>query len=179
MSVIHEKGLSPVTIAELIGHILPQQAIDVLRPEAERNVPRALALITAAGIGRDPDVSRWQDALIATGDARSIAEAAGLLEQRGQETRALPLYKAAADLGNAPSMGRLVALLSRSERDESLRWQERLIDRKDAEVLRGVAETFEDDDRERAVILYRAAAAAGDSQAAERLSEWGTDTSVS
>jgi hypothetical protein len=58
-------------------------------------------------------------------------------------------------------------------------WQERLIARKDAEVLRGVAETFEDDDRERAVILYRAAAAAGDFQAAERLSEWGTDTSVS
>jgi hypothetical protein len=153
------------------------------RKTSTRTTPRRAVgghgVCWSAGIGRDPDASRWQDALIATGDARSIAEAAGLLEQRGQEPRALPLYKAAADSGDAKSMGRLVALLSRSERDESLRWQERLIDRKDAEVLRGVAETFEDDDRERAVILYRAAAAAGDSQAAERLSEWGTDTSVS
>lgn len=137
VSVIHENGLSPVAVAELIGHILPQQAIDVLRPEAERNVPRAVALITAASIGHDPDLSRWQDALIATGDAQSIAEAAGPLKQRGQETRALPLYKAAADLGDAPSMGRLVALLSKSEADESSRWQERRIARKDAEVLCG------------------------------------------
>lgn len=37
---------------------------------------------------------------------------------------------------------------------------------------------FEDDDRERAVTLYQAAAAAGDSQAAKRLSEWAPDTSV-
>ena len=177
VSVMHEKGLSPVAVAEIIGHILPEQAIDVLRPEAERNVPRALALIIAIGTGRDPDVSRWQDALIATGDARSVAEAAELLEQRGQETRALSLYKTAADLGDAPSMGRLVALLSKSEPNESLRWQETLIARKDAEVLRGVAEMFENDDRERAVTLYQAAAAAGDSSAAERLSELAPDTS--
>jgi hypothetical protein len=170
VSVIHEKGLSPVAVAELIGRILPQQAIDVLRPDAERNVPRALALITAASIGNDPDASRWQDALIATRDVRSIAEAAGLLEHRGHETRALPLYKSAADQGDAPSMGRLVTLLSKSEPEESLRWQERLIARKDAEVLRGVAETFEDDDRDRALTLYEAAAAAGDSQAAKRVS---------
>jgi hypothetical protein len=110
VSVIYEKGLSPVAVAKLIGHILPQQAIDVLRPEAEGNVPKALALITAVGIGRDPDVSRWQDALIATGDAQSIAEAAGLLERRGQETRALPLYKAAADLGDALAKRRLSEL---------------------------------------------------------------------
>ena len=49
--------------------------------------------------------------------------------------------------------------------------------RKDAEVLRGVAEMFENDDRERAVTLYQAAAAAGDSSAAERLSELAPDTS--
>lgn len=178
VSVIHEKGLSPIAVAELIGRILPQQAIDVLRPEAERNVPRALALITAASIGHGPDVSRWQDALIATGDARSIAEAARLLEHRGQETRALSLYKTAADLGDAPSMGRLVALLSKSEAEESLRWQERLIARRDAEILRRVAEIFEDDDRERALTLYQAAAAAGDSQAAKRVSELAPNRSV-
>ena len=150
VSVIHEKGLSPVAVAELIGRILPQQAIDVLRPEAERNVPRALALITAASIGHDPDASRWQDALIATGDARSIAEAAGLLEHRGQETRALPLYKSRRRPGRRPVHGSPghAAVEVRTGRVLALAGE--AYHRKDAEVLRGVAEMFEDDDRERA-----------------------------
>jgi hypothetical protein len=128
--------------------------------------------MTAVGMGRDPDVGRWQDALIATEDARSIAQAAELLWLRGQARRAIPLFKAAADLGDARSMGRLVALLSKSEGDEPLQWQERLIARKDGKALRELAETFESDDRERAMTLYQAAAAAGDYPATDGLSDW-------
>jgi KaiC/GvpD/RAD55 family RecA-like ATPase len=125
--------------------------------EVHRDLSRDRALVVA-DVGQVPTDERSVSVIHEKG--LSPGAVAELLEQRGHETRALPLYRAAADLGDAPSMGRLVALLSKTEEDESMRWQERLIARKDAEVLRRVAETFEVDDPPRAETLHRAAAAA-------------------
>jgi TPR repeat protein len=166
VSVLHKKDMETLDLSYALRDVLPQQAIDLLREKADAGLPDALSLITVIAAGPpEPDVTRWQEALIATADAHWIGAAATRLEDR-QESRAVDLHQAAADLGDVRSMGRLIVLLAAKDPQASLTWQEKLLDRNDPQVVSDVAEWFKERDPKRALTLYQAAAKAGNSSAA-------------